>query len=105
MPGGALWTGACPCAGDAGAFPAAPGARVALTADKLEILMEAALSLGAELMLPEVSALRDPRFEAVDLPDAIAERPVYLMMHPERARVPSVAAVAAFIEEAVRGWR
>jgi len=82
-----------------------PGARVALTADKLEILMEAALSLGAELMLPEVSALRDPRFEAVDLPDAIAERPVYLMMHPERARVPSVAAVAAFIEEAVRGWR
>ncbi|NUS68739.1 MAG: LysR family transcriptional regulator [Ensifer adhaerens] len=82
-----------------------PDARVALTADKLEILMEAALSLGAELMLPEVSGLRDARFEAVDLPDAVAERPVYLMMHPERARVPSVAAVAAFIEEAVRGWR
>ena len=82
-----------------------PDARVALTADKLEILMEAALSLGAELMLPEVSASRDPRFEAVDEPGAAAERPVYLMMHPERARVPSVAAVAAFIEEAVRGWR
>ncbi len=82
-----------------------PDARVALTADKLEILMEAALALGTELMLPEVSASRDSRFEAVDEPGATAERPVYLMMHPERARVPSVAAVAAFIEEAMRGWR
>ena len=82
-----------------------PGARVALTADKLEILMEAALSLGAELMLPDVSGSRDPRFEAVDEPATAAERPVYLMMHPERARVPSVAAVAAFIEETMRGWR
>lgn len=82
-----------------------PDARVALTADKLEILMEAALALGAELMLPEVSALRDHRFEVVDEPGAVAERPVYLMMHPERARVPSVAAVAAFIEETMRGWR
>jgi len=49
--------------------------------------------------------MRDPRFEAVDEPETTAERPVFLMMHPERARVPSVAAVAAFIEEAVRGWR
>lgn len=81
------------------------GARVALTADKLEILTAAALSLGAEVMLPEVSGLRDPRFEVVDEPGAAAERPVYLMMHPERTRVPSVAAVAAFIEEAVRGWK
>ena len=62
-------------------------------------------ALGAELMLPDVSGSRDPRFEAVDEPDATAERPVYLMMHPERARVPSVAAVAAFIEETMRGWK
>ncbi|MQW89923.1 LysR family transcriptional regulator [Sinorhizobium saheli] len=84
---------------------ARPEARVALTADRLEILTEAALSLGAEVMLPEVSALRDPRFEPVDAPAATAERPVFLMIHPERARVPSVAAVAAFVEETVRGWK
>ena len=84
---------------------ARPKARVALSADKLEILAEAALALGAEVMLPEVSARRDPRFEIVDEPEGVADRTAYLMIHPERARAPSVAAVAAFIEEAVRGWR
>ncbi|THK34405.1 hypothetical protein EHS39_30600 [Ensifer sp. MPMI2T] len=76
-----------------------------LTADKLEILAEAALALGAEVMLPELSVRQDPRFEIVDEPTAVADRPAYLMIHPERGRVPSVAAVAAFVEAAVRGWR
>ncbi|WEX76231.1 LysR family transcriptional regulator [Sinorhizobium numidicum] len=84
---------------------ARPNARAALTADKLEILIEAALALGAEVMLPELSARRDPRYEVVDEPAGVADRPVYLMIHPERARVPSVAAVATFIEAAVRDWR
>ncbi|MBP1887508.1 LysR family transcriptional regulator [Sinorhizobium mexicanum] len=84
---------------------ARPEARVVLTADKLEILTEAALALGAEVMLPELSVRHDPRFEIVDEPATVADRPAYLMIHPERARVPSVAAVAAFVEAAVHGWR
>lgn len=84
---------------------ARPSARVALTSDRLDILIEAALSFGAEIMLPERLARLDPRFDLVDEPEGIAERPVYLLMHPERARVPSVAQVAAWIEATLREWR
>lgn len=83
---------------------ARPVARVALIADKLEILAEAALALGAEVMLPEPLARRDPRFDILDEPEGTADRQAFLMIHPERVRVPSVAAVAAFIEKALRSW-
>jgi DNA-binding transcriptional LysR family regulator len=81
-----------------------PQAHVALKASRLDILTEAALSLGAEVMLPERLAARDNRFESVDQADTRAERPLYLLIHPERARVPSVATVTAWIERAARGW-
>jgi|AGTN01.2.fsa_nt_gi Transcriptional regulator len=80
-----------------------PGARVALKANHLDILTEAAAALGAEVMLPEETAARDPRFEIVEHPEGWAERPLILMVHPERARVPSVASVARWIEATVRG--
>ncbi|HXV31119.1 MAG TPA: hypothetical protein VD840_12375 [Sinorhizobium sp.] len=41
---------------------ARPGARAVLTANKLEILIEAALVLRAEIMLPEILARRELRF-------------------------------------------
>lgn len=82
-----------------------PGARVALKANRLDILAEAAVALGAEIMLPELLAARDPRFEIVGHPDGWAERPLYLMIHPDRARVPSVASVAKWIEATLRRWR
>lgn len=76
-----------------------PAARVALKSNRLDILTEAALALGAEIMLPEVP---DARFAAVEHPEGRAGRPLYLMLHPERARVPSVAAVARWIEETLK---
>jgi DNA-binding transcriptional LysR family regulator len=84
---------------------ARPSARVALTSSRLDILIEAALSLGADIMLPERFAKLDPRFEIIDDPDGMADRPVYLLIHPERARVPSVALVAAWIERVMQEWR
>lgn len=84
---------------------ARPSARVALKSGRLDILIEAALSLGAEIMLPERFARLDRRFEVVDEPEGIADRPVYLLVHPERARVPSVAQVAAWIEATMQEWR
>jgi DNA-binding transcriptional LysR family regulator len=82
-----------------------PSARVALRADRLDILIEAAIALGAEVVLPAQLAALDPRLESVDEPDAATDRPAYLMIHPERSRVPSVALVAAWIEKTVRAWR
>jgi DNA-binding transcriptional LysR family regulator len=84
---------------------ALPVARVALTSDRLSILSAAALSLGAHVMLPERAAMADPRFVFVEDPTVVAERPIYLLIHPERARVPSVAQVARWVETTVRAWR
>jgi DNA-binding transcriptional LysR family regulator len=79
-----------------------PGARAALTADRLDILIEAATALGAELMLPEVWARGDVRFVFAD--DSIAARPIYRLVHTDRARAPSVAAAARWIDETVAAW-
>lgn len=84
---------------------ARPGAHVALKISSLDILAEAALALGAEVMLPEAVAARDARFDIVDEVDARADRPLYLLIHPERARVPSVVGIAAWIERRAREWR
>ena len=79
-----------------------PGARAALTVDRLDILIEAAAALGAELMLPEVSARRDPRFVFAD--DAVATWPIFRLVHADRARAPSVAAATRWIDETVANW-
>jgi DNA-binding transcriptional LysR family regulator len=79
-----------------------PGARAALTADRLDILIEAAAALGAELMLPEVEARQDPRFVFAD--DAVATRPIFRLVHADRARAPSVAAATRWIDETVANW-
>lgn len=79
-----------------------PSARVALRSDQLHVLLQASLALGAELMLPEPIARADPRFTIA--PEPVAERPIYLLTHPDRARVPSVLRAAGWIETAVRRW-
>lgn len=79
-----------------------PDARVLMRSDRLDILTEAALALGAEVMLPEIAALSDPRFLVVD--EAAAIRPIYRLVHSDRARAPSVAAAAHWIDATVRAW-
>lgn len=76
---------------------ACPGARVALACDRLDVLAEAALASGAGVMLPEMMAAKDLRFRAMGVR---GERPLYLLLHPDRARVPSVARVAEWVEAA-----
>jgi DNA-binding transcriptional LysR family regulator len=83
---------------------ARPAARVAFTANKLDIVAEAALSMGAEAMLPERFARDDPRFAVAPGEPVFADRHAWLMIHPERARVPSVSFAAAWVEETVRDW-
>lgn len=82
-----------------------PGAHVVFRANRLDILIEAALAFGAEIMLPEVLARTDARFAAASGPDSWTERSCYLMLHPERVRVPSVAMAARWAETAIRSWR
>jgi DNA-binding transcriptional LysR family regulator len=77
-----------------------PDASALVRSDRLDILIEAALALGAELMLPEILAKRDPRFVFVD--EAAAVRPIYRLIQADRARAPSVAAAARWIERTLR---
>lgn len=83
---------------------ARPAARVALRSNRMDVLIEAALNLGAEIMLPEKIGAGDPRFERVDSARSSAERPLYLLVHPERARIPSVAKAAEWVEQSMRQW-
>lgn len=76
------------------------GAPALVRSDRLDILIEASLALGAELMLPEILAERDPRFVIVS--EAAAARPVYRLIQADRARAPSVAAAARWIERTLR---
>ncbi|MGD0642567.1 MAG: LysR family transcriptional regulator [Roseiarcus sp.] len=79
-----------------------PDGRVAVRSDRLDVLIEAAVALGAELMLPEVLARRDPRFACTD--DRAATRPIYRLVHADRARAPSVAAATRWIDETIAAW-
>jgi DNA-binding transcriptional LysR family regulator len=78
-----------------------PGAPVALRSGQIEVLIQAALALGGEVMLPELVGdaealmMRAPEDEA-------AERELFLLIHPDRRRNASVAAVVAWVEEACR---
>lgn len=83
---------------------ARPGARTALRANRLDILIEAALALGAHVMLPTAIGDQDPRFTRLALAGSSAERPLYLLVHPERARLPTVAHAAAWVEACVKRW-
>jgi DNA-binding transcriptional LysR family regulator len=79
-----------------------PGARAVVRANRLDVLSEAAVALGAELMLPVAMARRDPRFAFAD--DCAATRPIYRLVHADRARAPSVAAATRWIDETVAAW-
>jgi DNA-binding transcriptional LysR family regulator len=80
------------------------GTRIALRSSRTDVLIEAALVLGAEIMLPELIGRADRRFETVVIDDGRAERPLYLLIHPDRARTPTVARTATWVEETVRRW-
>lgn len=83
---------------------ARPSARIALRSSRNDVLIEAALTLGAEIMLPEKLGRADRRFEMVVIDDSRAERPLYLLIHPDRVRIPTVARVATWVEETMRSW-
>lgn len=82
-----------------------PQARTVLTSTRLDVLIAASLALGADLMLPESIARKDARFDLVEEPNAIAERPLFLLTHPERVKVPAVALTAEWIAETVKAWQ
>lgn len=79
-----------------------PGARAAVQSDRLDVLIEAALALGGEIMLPEALARRDRRFAFVD--DAAVKRDVYRLVHADRVRAASVAAAVGWVDDVVAAW-
>lgn len=83
---------------------ARPVAIIAFKSNRLDVLIEAALALGAEIMLPERVAQADPRFKISDVADTTATRPLFLMTHPDRAQTPSVAATASWVAMTARRW-
>jgi DNA-binding transcriptional LysR family regulator len=80
---------------------ACPAARTAFRANRLDILVEAALSLGAGIMLPLPMGDRDPRFRRAARQESDAKRPLFLLLHPERARIPTVAQAAIWVESSL----
>lgn len=78
-------------------------ARVALASNRLDVLIAAARSTGGEVMLPEPLLRGLPEFRRVG--GVVAERPLRLLVHPERRRVPSVARVLDWVEASLRAWR
>ncbi|WP_170181837.1 LysR family transcriptional regulator [Phreatobacter stygius] len=79
-----------------------PRALVALRSGRLDVLAEAAVALGAELMLPELVGDGDARFLRASDEEATAERELFLLVHPDRRRTVSVAAVVQWIEATFR---
>lgn len=78
-----------------------PGARVHARSNHLDILVEAATSIGAEIMLPTLMGDADTRLSEVPGTRGTAFRDVYRLAHPERAKVPAVRAVARWIDTEV----
>ena len=64
-----------------------------LRADRLDLLINAATNIGGEVMLPEWMGDGDQRLARTDDDTVFAERPIILLIHPERRNAPSVAAV------------
>jgi hypothetical protein len=78
-----------------------PGARVAARSNHLDVLVEAAASVGAEVMLPTLMGDADERFSEVKGTRGTAFRDVYRLAHPERGRTLAVRAVARWIDAEV----
>lgn len=83
---------------------ARPGARTALRSNRLDILIEAALALRAQIMLPTAIGDGDMRFQPVSQAELGAERPLFLLLHPDRARLPSVVQAAGWVEASIKRW-
>ncbi len=83
---------------------ACPGARTALRSNRIDILIEAALALKAHVMLPVAMGDRDARFMRMPRMEGVAERPLFLLLHPERARLPTVVQAAAWVEACIKRW-
>lgn len=79
-----------------------PAAQTALTSTRLDVLIAAAPSLGAEIMLPVPVARHDPRFVR-QTPDK-ARRSVHLLIQSDRASQPAVARAAGWIDQLLRTW-
>ncbi|MBN8940252.1 MAG: LysR family transcriptional regulator [Rhizobiales bacterium] len=79
-----------------------PKARVVLKSGQLEVLIEAAVALGGELMLPEPVGDGEPRLMRAGDAEAVADRELFLLIHPDRRRADNVAAVVRWIEAAFR---
>jgi DNA-binding transcriptional LysR family regulator len=82
-----------------------PTSRTAFVGNRLDLLVEASLHFGAEVMLPEPVVRRDPRFVIVPGDHEFAVRSCFLMIHPQRKRVRSVLAVARWMEACFYRWR
>ncbi|MEZ5839253.1 MAG: hypothetical protein R3D02_02070 [Hyphomicrobiales bacterium] len=76
-------------------------APVALRANRLDILTEAAIAIGAEMMVPDIFLETDPRLAGATRFDVRAERELWLLVHPERRHVPAVAAVVDWIADVI----
>lgn len=74
-----------------------PQLRTIVRSNRLDILVEAAANLGAQVMLPERLGDQDPRFTRLDPDDVSARRPLYLLVHPARRHAPPVDAVVRWL--------
>lgn len=74
-------------------FSLRPGATPFLRADRVDLLANAAASISGEVMLPQWMGDGDSRFVRMDDETVFAERPIFLLTHPDRKNAPSVVAV------------
>ena len=78
-----------------------PKARIVARSNRLDVLAEAAVSTGAEVMLPTLMGSVDERLSEVAGTRGSALRDVYRLAHTERSKEPSVRAVARWIDATV----
>jgi DNA-binding transcriptional LysR family regulator len=79
-----------------------PGAEIIARSNQIEVLWRAALATGAEVMAPDILGDGDSRFRRSEDDGLVAEREVFRLSHPARAREPNVAAVIRWIDRTVR---
>ncbi len=78
-----------------------PNAPILARSNRLDVLAEAAIATGAEVMLPTLVGDADPRLIAMEGTRGSVRRDVFRLAHPERAREPAVRAVASWIDRTV----
>lgn len=81
------------------AFAIDAGARLAMRTSSANVLIAATLSGAGIAMLPDVIAAGHPELVALTAVERIRERPLWLTMHRDLARVARVRAVADFLTE------